>query len=335
MNAFEVTERFGLDQMVRVTRDDESLGTHNVRIKIEAVSVNYRDILMVKGLYNPKQPLPLIPCSDGAGTVLEVGSGVTQFAIGDRVTSCFFADWVSGEPTREKMLTSVGGPVPGMLRDTAVVGERGLIRQPAGYDHAEASTLPCAALTAWNALTLNDVQPGHTVLIQGTGGVSMFALQFAVAMGARVIVTSSSDEKLQTAISLGASEGINYRTDPQWSRPVRAMTKKRGVDLVVEVGGAGTLEHSIRSVKPGGTIALIGVLAGGASNVNVIPVLMQQIKIQGVLVGHRESYDAMIRAIEQIGLKPLISDRFDFAESIQAFEHQAAGKHFGKVVIDI
>ena len=301
-----------------------------------AASPNYRDLLMVLGQYNPKQPLPLIPGSDGVGQVVARGQGVERVQVGDRVAPIFAQRWISGRPTTEALRSTLGGPLDGTLTEYLALQESGVVHVPRHLSDEEAATLPCAGLTAWNALvTHGDVKPGDTVLVQGTGGVSIFALQFALLLGARVIVTSSSDEKLERARTLGAWETINYRSLPNWGREARRLADDRGVDLVVEVGGAGTLAQSLAAVRPGGRISLIGVLAGGAAEINIIPILMRQIRVQGILVGHRESFEAMNRAIEIHRLRPAVSRVFPLDETRAALQHLAAGEHFGKIAIRI
>jgi NADPH:quinone reductase-like Zn-dependent oxidoreductase len=290
---------------------------------------------MVRGHYDPRQPLPLIPCSDGVGEVVALGEGVTRVQVGDRVCPIFAQAWRSGEPTPEKLRSTLGGPLDGTLCEEMVVSENSVAKVPSHLDDCEAATLPCAAVTAWSALvTLGQIKPGDTVLVQGTGGVSIFALQFAKLMGASVIATSSSDDKLERLKKLGADELINYKQVPDWGKAVRKYTQ-HGVDHIIEVGGANTLQQSLKAIRTGGHISLIGVLSGVNSNINILPILMQQIRIQGVLVGHRESFEAMNRAIEQHQLRPVIDKIFAWQKSDEAFQHLASGQHFGKVCIAI
>ena len=327
---------FGLDHMQRVELAPEPLGPRDVRMQVHAASLNYRDVLMVAGLYNPKQPLPLVPLSDGAGEIVEVGAAVTRVRLGDRVVGLFAQGWLSGRARIEKIRATLGGPLPGMLRTEAVLSEEGVARFPAEYSYEEAATLPCAALTAWSALTQAEVQSGETVLVQGTGGVSLFAAQFAKLRGARVIVTSKSNEKLErVAKDLGTDFAINYTDIPKWSGRVRELTGKQGADVIVEVGGGATLAESTRAVRAGGTICLIGVLSGVESTLLLTPVLMQNVRIQGVLVGHRDGFDDMVRALEASTVRPVIDRVFGFDEAPRAFEHLAAGAHFGKVVVRV
>ncbi len=336
MRAFEVQGAFGLDHLVLAERPAREPGRGEVRVALSAVSLNYRDWLMVEGRYNPRQPLPFIPCSDGAGEVVAVGPGVTRFAIGDRVTPTFAPPWVAGEPTRERVRATLGGPLDGTLAEEIVISEEGCVAIPENLSYEEASTLPCAAVTAWNALfTEGGVEPGHIVLVQGTGGVSIFALQLARLAGALVIVTSGSDEKLARARELGAWETINYRSTPKWGAVAKELTGGRGVDVVLEVGGAGTLAQSLAAIRFGGTIALIGVLAGGAAELSIVPIFMQRVRVQGILAGDRESFEAMNRAIAAHDLRPVVDRVFPWTEARAALEHMAAGRHFGKIVLAI
>ena len=337
MNVYEVKDAFGLDNLVKVERPDPKPGPGQVLIKVKATSVNYRDLLLVQGFYNPKQPLPIIPFSDGAGEVVEVGEGVTRVKVGDRVANCFFQGWISGKPMPEKVAgTSMGSPLDGMLTELIAIDAEAVVHLPDHLSYEEGATLPCAALTAWSCLFRHgSVSAGQTVLALGTGGVSIFALQLAKMVGADVVITSSSDEKLARAKELGASHGVNYKTDEKWSKAVKAATGGAGVDHVIEVGGVGTLEHSIRACKMGGHISLVGVLAGPKAPLNLTLVLMQDIRIQGVFVGPRESFEDMNRAIAQHKLKPVIDKTFPFDEARQALEYVRDGKHFGKVCISV
>lgn len=333
MKAFEIQQTFGLESLKLTERAEPRPGPNQVLIKIRAASLNYRDWLTVQGTYNPKQPLPLVPLSDGAGEVVSLGERVTRVKAGDRVAGIFAQGWISGEPTVAKIRSStLGGPLDGMLAEYVVLHEDGVVQLPEHLTYEEAATLPCAAMTAWNALTTGALKPGETVLLQGTGGVSIFALQFAQLMGARVIITSSSDEKLARALRLGASAGINYRSTPDWDRQAKELTGGAGVDQVVEVGGAGTLGRSLRAVRMGGHISLIGVLAG-SGEVNPLPILMQNVRVQGIFVGHREMFEAMNRAIALHKLRPVVDRTFDFLEAPEALRFLASGAHFGKICL--
>lgn len=335
MRVIEIREGFGLGNLTASERPEPAPGPGEVRVRMRAASLNYRDLMMVEGRYNPRQPLPMIPCSDGAGAVDAIGPGVNRVTVGDRVATLFAQRWLSGEPTPEKMNSTLGGPLDGTLADWIVLAQDGVVRVPEHLSYEEASTLPCAALTAWSAMvTQADLHAGDTVLLLGTGGVSIFALQFATMMGLRAIVTSSSDLKLERARSMGAWQTINYMTEPDWGKLARNMTGGRGVDLVVEVGGAGTLAQSISAVRPGGQISLIGVVAGVSSEFNVLPILMKNTRVQGVFVGHREGFEAMNRAIEANALRPIVDRTFPLNDTREALEHLSSGQHFGKICIE-
>lgn len=336
MQSYEIQE-FGLDGLKRAERAQPEPGAGEALVRVRAVSINYRDLMMVQGSYNPKQKLPLIPCSDGAGEVVAVGPGVTKWKPGDRVMSAFSQTWIAGPASKEKSAGTLGSPLDGMLTEYRALSAEGLVRTPAHLSDIEAATLPCAAVTAWHALIeRGGLRPGETVLVQGTGGVSMFALQFARMMGARVICISSSDEKLERARALGANETVNYKAVPDWDKAAKHWTGGAGVDHIVEVGGAGTLGRSLRAIKVGGHIAVIGVLGGaGGPDVTVVPVLMQNLRINGIFVGSREMSEAMCRAIEANGLRPVVDQEFGFDEARAALERMQAGAHFGKIVVRV
>lgn len=334
MKAYEIRSGFGLDNLSLGDRPVPQPGPGKVLVKVKAVSLNYRDLLVVDGKYNPKMPLPRIPCSDGAGEVAGVGDGVSRFQVGDRVAGTFFQGWTSGPPSEELTRPALGGGVDGMLAEYVVLDEMGVVGVPGHLSDEEAACLPCAALTAWNALFGHTpVKPGDSVLTLGTGGVSVFAVQFAVMAGARVIATSSSDEKLKRVRELGASETVNYRATPEWHEPVKAMTGGVGVDHVVEVGGAGTLGRSLRSVRMGGAISLIGVLTGG--EVNPLPILMNSVRVQGIYVGSRSMFEDMNRAVSLHKLKPVVDRVFPFDEARAAYDYLRSGSHFGKMVVRV
>ncbi|HEX9668575.1 MAG TPA: NAD(P)-dependent alcohol dehydrogenase [Thermoanaerobaculia bacterium] len=327
---------WGLENLVLAERPEPQPGPRQVVVRVRAASLNYRDLLLVRGTYNPKQKLPIVPCSDGAGVVVAVGDGVTRVRPGDRVCPTFHQAWLAGEPSRERLRATLGSPLDGTLAELMLLDEEGLVAIPGDLSDEQAATLPCAAVTAWNALvTAGGVVAGDTVLVQGTGGVSIFALQLGVLLGARVVVTSSSDAKLARARELGAWEGINYKEVPAWGVRARELTGGRGVDHVVEVGGAGTFEQSLQALRPGGTLSLIGVLAGAALELRLTAIQMRMLRVQGLLVGHRDSFEAMNRAIAHHGLRPVVDQVFPLAEARAAFEHLASGAHFGKVVVRI
>lgn len=328
--------KFGLEGLQLAERGDTEAGVGQVRVRINACSLNYRDWMMAMGTYNPRQRLPLIPLSDGVGIVEAVGENVTRVAVGDRVAAIFSQGWIGGAPTRERTRATLGGPLDGMLRGYAVFDAESVVRVPGHLTDEEAASLPCAGVTAWNALiTQGNVQPGDVVVVQGTGGVSIFALQFARMAGAQVIVTSSSDEKLARARELGAWATINYVEHPDWDRQVRQLTGGIGADHIIEVGGAGTLARSLKAIRIGGTISVIGVLGGSAVEVLLTPILMQNVRLQGVMVGSRDIFESMNRAIETNEMRPVVDRVFGFEEAVGAFDYLAAGRHFGKVCIRV
>jgi NADPH:quinone reductase-like Zn-dependent oxidoreductase len=337
MKAAVIQDGFGIENLAVVDRPELQPGPGQVVVQVYAASLNYRDLLVVQGNYNPKQPLPLIPCSDGAGEVIAVGEGVTRVSVGDRVASSFAQGWINGKPTHEKLMaTTLGSPLDGMLAEQVCLSADGVVKIPDHLSYEEAATLPCAAVTAWSALVRHgNLTAGESVLALGTGGVSIFALQLAKAHGASVIITSSSDTKLERAKELGADHVVNYKEDPKWSKAVRKATNGEGVDHIIEVGGVGTMAQSMKCVRMAGNIYLIGVLAGVESPLNMLPVVMQDVRVQGVIVGPRESFEDMNRAIALHQLRPVIDATFPMAESQAALEHMASGKHFGKIVIKV
>jgi NADPH:quinone reductase-like Zn-dependent oxidoreductase len=335
MRAYEIQGGFGIEALTLTERPEPKPGPGQILLKLRAWSLNYRDLLVIKGAYNPKLRLPMIPLSDGVGEVAVVGEGVTRVKPGERVAGIFMQKWLEGEVNEAAGKSALGGALPGLLSEYAVLQEDGVVQIPAHLTDEEAATLPCAAVTAWHALvTEGRISSGQTVLIQGTGGVSLFALQFARLAGARVIATSSSDQKLERVRSLGASEGINYRSTPAWEERVRELTGGVGVDHIVEVGGAGTLGKSLRAVKMGGQISLIGILAG-VGEVNPLPVLMKNVRLQGIFVGSREMFEAMNRAIVLHQLRPVVDRVFGFADIKDALRHMESGAHFGKICVRI
>ncbi|MBI2810868.1 MAG: NAD(P)-dependent alcohol dehydrogenase [Candidatus Melainabacteria bacterium] len=335
VKSYEINGDFGIDALKVSERPSTALGPNQVRLKMHAASLNYRDLMVIKGDYTRKLPFPLIPLSDGAGEVIETGSEVTRVKVGDRVAGTFFQKWLSGPNGPEYGKSALGGAINGMLADQVVLHEDGMVHIPEYMTYEDASTLPCAAVTAWNALIASGgIKPGDTVLTMGTGGVSLFALEFARMNGARTIITSSSDEKLERAKALGAHEVINYKTNPEWEKKVLELTNKAGVDHVVELGGAGTLERSMKSVIVGGQISLIGVLSGGGE-INPMPILMKNIRLQGIYVGSREMFEHMLKAMTLHKSKPIIDRVFNFDQVKDALKHMESGAHFGKIVIKI
>jgi NADPH:quinone reductase-like Zn-dependent oxidoreductase len=332
--AARISRGFGIDQL---TFDEISVpqpGAGEVLVRVHAVSLNYRDYLMVAGHYNPKLQMPLILCSDGAGVIEAVGDGVTQWKVGDRVMGNFFQTWVAGAYRREYGKSALGGEIDGMLTDYRVLAEEGLVRVPEHMSFEEGATLPCAALTAWNALVPTaHLKAGDTVLLQGTGGVSIFGLQLAKAHGARTIITSSSDDKLQRAKQLGAADLVNYRNTPDWEKEVYRLTDGRGADVILEVGGAETLPRSLKAVRPGGQISMIGVLSGVSQPIAVTQILHNVAKIQGIYVGSVEMFEDMNRALAVNNIKPVVDQVYPFDQTQEALRHMEGGKHFGKIVI--
>jgi len=333
MKTYEITAP-GIDALSLVERDVPKPARGQVLVRMKASALNYRDLLNVLSPTTRGITYPRIPNSDGAGEVVEVGADVTKFKSGDRVVATFFQNFEGGDISAAAMASALGGPIDGILTEYAVLEERGLLPIPAHMSFEEAATLPCAALTAWNALAeIGQLKAGETVLLLGTGGVSIFALQFARMHGARVIITSSSDEKLKRARDLGAWQTINYTQHPDWEKVVMEMTDGRGVDHVVEVGGAGTVARSIEAVRVGGTVAMIGVLTDGS--LNPTAVMRKSVRLQGLYVGSRQMFERMNAAITADELHPVIDAQFDFADARAAFHHMESAKHFGKIVVSI
>jgi NADPH:quinone reductase-like Zn-dependent oxidoreductase len=335
MRYFCIDEKMGIDALQMREKEVPRPGHGQVLVRIRAASLNYRDLLMISGNYSRNLPLPLIPLSDGAGEVVEAGEGVSRWRPGDRVAGTFFQDWDGGVISDRAAGSALGGAIDGVLAEYVLFRERGLVPLPAHLSFEEGATLPCASLTAWHALQSGQLTCGQSVLTLGTGGVSLFALQFARACGARVIATTGSEAKAERLRALGISDIINYKTDPSWENAVWEATGKRGVDLVVEVGGAGTLGKSLKAVRVGGHISLIGVLAGATGEVNPLPAVMKGVRIQGIYVGSREMFEAMLRAIELHDIHPVIDRIFPFAEAREALHYLQSGAHFGKVVITV
>jgi NADPH:quinone reductase-like Zn-dependent oxidoreductase len=337
MRAWQI-EAFGIDSLEFAERPTPAPKAGEVLVELRAVSLNFRDLLMVRGLYNPKLALPRIPCSDAAGVVAAIGSGVTAFQVGDRVAPIFMQNWLDGPITAEKARGALGGDVDGVLAEFICVKESGLVAIPDHLSFEEASTLPCAAVTAWNALAAGQIRAGSTVLIQGTGGVSIFALQLARLHGARVLGISSSDEKLLMAQTLGLEAGLNYRTQPDWERWALEQTGGEGVDLVVEVGGLGTLPRSLRALRPGGAIAQIGVLsqsaAAPAEPFPLAAILHKLARIQGIYVGSRADFLALNRAVSLGQMRP-VGENFHWSQARKALSRMQEGTHFGKIVLSV
>lgn len=327
----------GLDHLVVTERPVPRPGAGEAVVRIRATSLNYRDLLIAKGRYGRGVPkYPLVPLSDGAGEVVELGAGVEQLVPGDRVVGSFFRDWIDGPPDENKRAASLGGSVDGVLAEYAVFRAQALVKIPSALAFEEAATLPCAGVTAWISLIdLGGLKAGETVLAMGTGGVSIFALQLAKAHGARVILTSSSDEKLEHGKRLGADELINYRSTPAWDERARELTGGRGVDHLLEVGGAETLPRSLAAVRDGGHLALIGLLTGGRADPEVAARAGRGLRIDSIFVGSTAHLRALAEAAARFALHPVIDRVFEFGHAREAYEALESGHHFGKIVIRV
>ena len=331
-------ERRSIDALAMTERPTPRPGPGDVLIRMRAFSLNFRDLLIAKGLYPVSvTSTHLVPVSDGAGEVVEVGSGVTRFKPGDRVVTSFFQGWIDGPLTYPVMGTSLGGGIEGVLAEYVNLSQDGVVRIPDSLSYEEAATLPCAAVTAWNALIeTGHLKAGQSVLLQGTGGVSIFALQLAHALGARVIITSSSDQKLARAKALGAEGLINYKTHPDWEKKALELTGGLGVDHLVELGGSGTLAASLQALGIHGQLSIIGVLTGGIqSNIDFLPVLIRTARLQGIFVGSRRMLERVIAAVVEHRIKPVIDRVFPFDEVLAAYRLMESGGHFGKIAIRV
>ena len=331
---------FGIDNLVLESVPLPALGPTDVHVRLRAAALNYRDLMVVLGQYNPKMQLPRILGSDAAGEVVAVGSAVTLFKPGDRICTLFFQEWLDGEIQPLTGRSALGGAIDGAFATERILPETGLIHAPAHLSFEEAATLPCAALTAWNALVeQGHLRAGQTVLVQGTGGVSLFALQIARMSGASVILTSSSDEKLDRGRSLGVTHIINYKSTPDWDKSAKEITHNTGVDHVVEVGGQGTITRSLNAVRPAGHVHVIGVLSGTGTEagpqVDVRSILSKSIHINGIYVGSRAMFERMNAAITTSNLKPVIDRIVPLSDFRSAFEHMQNGSHFGKIVLSL
>jgi NADPH:quinone reductase-like Zn-dependent oxidoreductase len=335
-NTVAELDAVGLDNIVIVRRALARLEPSQVRVRVRAASLNHRDLLVIRGQYSSESRLPLVPLSDCAGEVVEVGTDVRRFKIGDRVAAAPLPEWVTGPFSNAMLASALGGAVDGVLGEYFSCDQRALVAISEWLSFEEAATLPCAALTAWNALfEHSDLKPGQTVLVQGSGGVSVFALQFAVAAGARVIATSCSDLKLERLRELGATHVINYRRDPDWSRAVLEATNGIGVDHVIETGGAGTLDQSIKATAVGGCISAIGVLSGASGTFDTLPILKKTLRLQGIVAGSVEMFERMVGTIENLDITPVIDRTFDMQDIVAALKYLESGRHVGKVVVRV
>ena len=324
----------GYDKVTIGTREATAPKAGEITVRLHANSLNYHDFAVVSGMWGPVEPR--IPMADGAGEVIAVGSGVSEFKVGDAVASTFFPTWIAGEPLVEGFATVPGDGVDGYAREVVTASAQSFTRAPKGWSHVEASTLTTAALTSWRALMSDDhLKPGDTVLIQGTGGVSIFALQFAKMAGANVIATSSSDEKLERLRAMGADHVINYKKHANWGEMALKLTGGRGVDHVIEVGGPATLEQSMMASRIGGHISVIGILTGLGGQLNIVTALIKQLRLQGVLVGNRTHQQDMVRAIDANGINPIVDKVFSLEDIVEAFKYQESNQHFGKICLEM
>lgn len=334
MRAYEIVSGGGVDALVLNDRQSPQPGTGEILVSLRASSINYRDLSTIEDPVTRGIEFPRIPNSDGAGEVIGVGAGVSRFKTGDRVAGCFFQNWSDGRISAEAMASALGGAIDGVLAEQVVLSEAGVVHIPAHMSFEEASTLPCAGLTAWNCLVeQGNLKAGNTALFLGTGGVSIIGLQIAKMMGARAIITSSSDEKLARAKDLGADELINYRQNPDWEAIVLEMTNGTGVDVTIETGGGGTLEKTMEATRIGGTISLIGVLTGGI--IDPTTVMRKSIRLQGVYVGNRRMFEDMNSAFALNKIHPVIDRTFDFDDARSAYHAMRAAGHFGKLVVKV
>ncbi|WP_372827992.1 NAD(P)-dependent alcohol dehydrogenase [Polaromonas sp.] len=335
MRVFQIEGDWGMEHLKLSSRPEPVAGPGQVLVRMKASSLNYRDLVVPeRGYGSYTGTLPLIPVSDGVGVVDAVGAGVSRVAVGDRVCPTYFQSWTGGEPDLERLTQSLGGPVDGTMTELMCLSEQGVVKVPAHLSDTQAASLPCAALTAWSALTsAGGCRLGDRVLVQGCGGVALFALQFAKLLGAHVTVITSSEERMDKVKKLGADAVLNYRTVPEWAKATREFTGGRGYDLIVELGGEKTLPQSLRCIRPGGTIAMIGILSGSTMATSLGHIITRQVRLQGVTVGHRDGFEAMLRAMEQHQVQPIVDRVFEFAELKEAMAYLKSGVQFGKVCL--
>lgn len=335
MQAYQIVPGSGPAGLFRTNKESRSLKPDEVRVRIRAVALNYRDLMVAQGTYIASSGQAVIPCSDAAGEIIETGEQASRFRPGERVVTSFFPEWVDGRASPEKTRDALGGSIDGALAEEIVLKESALVRMPSNLDFTEAATLSCAGVTAWNALFVEGrLKAGDSVLLQGTGGVSIWGLQLAKAAGIRAIITSSSDQKLERARGLGAAATINYSITPEWDEEVLKLTGGRGADLVLDVGGNGTLSRSIAATGAGGTIAIIGGISGGfSSQIQLLDLIAGARRLAGIFVGSRTMLEELSRCVEHAKLNPVVDRVFAFDEAIAAYEHLRQARHFGKVVI--
>lgn len=337
MRAYQILPGDGIDGLRCADFPDRELGNGELRVRVHAVSLNYRDLMVAGGTYLVSVDDPIVPCSDGAGEVLAVGPGVTRFQVGDRVAASFFPYWHDGPTSPEKVRHALGGDIDGMLAEEVILAEDALVKLPAGMSFLDAATLPCAGVTAWNAIfeSSKGIRPGDTVLLLGTGGVSILGLQLARAAGLQVIITSSSDAKLQRARELGAHHTINYRSFPEWQEEVLRATRGVGAQVVLEVGGKGTVNRSVASTAMGGSVAIIGGVSGFGGEVNPATLVSGAKRLVGIFVGSRTMLEDVVRFVSAARIEPVVDRVFPFHQAQDAYSYMESGSHFGKVVIAV
>ena len=337
MRAYQILPGDGIDGLRCADFPDRELGNGEVRVRVHAVSLNYRDLMVAGGTYLVSVDDPIVPCSDGAGEILAVGPGVTRFQVGDRVAASFFPYWHDGPTSPEKVRHALGGDIDGMLAEEVILAEDTLVKLPAGMSFVDAATLPCAGVTAWNAIfeSSNGIRPGDTVLLLGTGGVSILGLQLAHAAGLQIIITSSSDAKLERARELGAHHTINYRSFREWQEEVLRVTRGVGAHVVLEVGGKGTVNRSVASAAMGGSVAIIGGVSGFGGEVNPATLLATAKRMVGVYVGSRTMLEKVMRFADTCAIQPVVDRVFTFDQAKEAYRYMESGSHFGKVVIAV